>query len=101
MAHLIDKSAVVAEIERLKAELGNTFSDKWACGSLDNILSFLDTLEVREVDLEKALPGLEEAAKEYSIIDGIDDIEEYARYDIEKYNSFKDGAKWQKAQKEK
>ena len=53
MAHLIDKSAVVAEIERLKAELGNTFSDKWACGSLDNILSFLDTLEVREVDLEK------------------------------------------------
>ena len=55
---LIDKDAVVAEIERKKTELieiGNTFSDKWACGSLDDILRFLNTLEVKEVDLDKHL----------------------------------------------
>lgn len=53
MAHLIDKSALVAEIERRKKELielSNTFENRWACGSLDNILSFLDTLEVKEIE---------------------------------------------------
>ena len=52
---LIDKTAVVAEIERRKKELmelSNDFNNQWACGSLDNILSFLDTLEVKEVDLD-------------------------------------------------
>lgn len=56
MTQYIDKDALVAEIERRKSqliELGNTFSDKWACGSLDTILSFIDTLEVKAVDLEK------------------------------------------------
>lgn len=45
---LIDKAAVVAEIERRKkelVELSNDFANQWVCGSLDNILSFLDTLE--------------------------------------------------------
>lgn len=49
---LIDKDALVAEINRRKKELielsneSNRFVNQWACGSLDNILSFLDTLEV-------------------------------------------------------
>ncbi len=56
MAQYIEKSAVVAEIERRKKELieiSNDFTNQWACGSLDNILYFLDTLEVKEGDLEK------------------------------------------------
>ena len=49
---LIDKAAVVAEIERLdnywhlsKNASGQAF--------VENLFSFLDTLEVKEVDLEK------------------------------------------------
>lgn len=62
---LIDKSVVVAEIERRKKKLielnkeliepSDDFANKWAFSSLDDILSFLDTLEVKEVDLEKHL----------------------------------------------
>ena len=57
---LIDKDKVVAEIERRKKELielSNDFANQWACGSLDNILSFLDTLEVKEVDVEDVVHG--------------------------------------------
>ena len=62
MAQYIDKSAVVAEIERRKKK-----NEEWknSCKGIDslaasmviqediNILSFLDTLEVKEVDVEK------------------------------------------------
>lgn len=53
---LIDKDTVVAEIERRKKELielSNDFENQWACASLDNILSFINTLEVKEVNLEE------------------------------------------------
>lgn len=62
MTYLIDKSALVAEIERLKAE---ALLKKSQCkrsglekimhqiGVCNKILSFLDTLEVKEVDLDK------------------------------------------------
>lgn len=61
---LIDKDKVVAEIERRKKELielSNDFANQWACGSLDNILSFLNTFEVKEVnsiwnDARKTIP---------------------------------------------
>lgn len=57
MAHLIDKDALVAEIERLyNLEYYNT-SDL-SCGKkimLRNILLFLDALEAKEVDLEKEM----------------------------------------------
>ncbi len=61
MAHLIDKDAVIAEIESIKSGLCNSFSDKWVCASLDNILSFLDTFEVKETnniwyDVRKTVP---------------------------------------------
>ena len=59
MKHLIDKDALVAEIERLKDEYlrhsRNKVSSQWSCGTLDNIRSFIDTLEVKEVDLEKEI----------------------------------------------
>ena len=55
MTKLIDKSALVAEIEK---ELNTTkkYSTEYVNGkkyALKKILSFLDTLEVKEVDLEK------------------------------------------------
>jgi len=62
MKHLIDKDALAAEIERRKKQ-----NEEWknSCKGIDslaasmtiqediNILSLLDTLEVKEVDLEK------------------------------------------------
>lgn len=50
MKHLIDKDALVAEIERLIEEKG-TF---YASDVLYNLEKFLDTLEVKEVDLDEA-----------------------------------------------
>lgn len=59
MAHLIDKDALVAKIERLKSEYikhtKNKFCAEWSCGVIDNILSLIDTLEVKEVDLNKEI----------------------------------------------
>lgn len=55
MAHLIDKDAVIAEIERLRKknnESENVY-DFGTANALESILSFIDTLEVKEVDLEK------------------------------------------------
>jgi len=55
MAKYIDKDAVVAEIERIKHETNyepftdEVFGKRYVCGSL---LSFLDTIEVKEVDLD-------------------------------------------------
>lgn len=50
MTHLIDKSALVAEIEKRKKR--NLLNEGAFEEDID-ILSFLDTLEVKEVDLEK------------------------------------------------
>lgn len=60
MGQYINKSALIAEIERLKDEYlkhtnNNKFCAEWSRGTLDNILRFLDTFEVKEVDLEKEL----------------------------------------------
>ena len=54
---LIDKSAVVAEIERRIKGLRDCHADTVAgyageISGLERLLSFLDTLEVKEVDLE-------------------------------------------------
>ena len=59
---LIDKDKIVLEIERRKKELiglNNDFANQWACASLDNILSFIDTLEAKETNLEKELETLD------------------------------------------
>ena len=50
MAHYIDKSVVVAEIER---RIKEHHSGYLVC--LKDMLSFIDTLEVKDVDLEKEL----------------------------------------------
>ena len=61
---LIDKDAVVAEIERIEYETNyETFTDevfgkRKVC---KDIKDFLDTLEVKEVDLEKELDFVKDA----------------------------------------
>lgn len=64
---LIDKAAVVAEIERRKKivekrlYINNSYSEEWNAtwerdkalyDAYNSLLSFIDTLEVKEVDLE-------------------------------------------------
>ena len=66
MAILIDKDALVAEIEirrnaalmrqqNLEAIGQETVSNEMIAFELDRIISFIDTLEVKEVDLEKEM----------------------------------------------
>ena len=67
MAHLIDKSALVAEIERMMAEEMALFEESLKDDSheisaapvvytrLQMLLSAINTLEIKEVDLEKHL----------------------------------------------
>jgi hypothetical protein len=60
MKQYIDKSALVAEIERRLKGLEDCHADRIAgyageISGLKRLLSFLDTLEVKEVDLEKEL----------------------------------------------
>lgn len=58
MAQYIDKAALVAEIERLykKWEMGNYVHEK--------LISFLDTFEVKEVDLEQAYKSYMKSRKD-------------------------------------
>lgn len=55
MAQYIDKSALVAEIERIKKEEcpADTYEGRCKMLWFEQFSSFLDTLEVKEVDLEK------------------------------------------------
>ena len=54
MAHLIDKDALVAEIENIRKHYieRDDFDNGWNF-ALNKVLSFLDTIEVKDVDLEK------------------------------------------------
>ena len=106
---LIDKAALVAEIEkRIKKyatlDVGNSreldalYGAK--CKALTEILSFLDTLEVKEVE-ESVSEDLEKAANTY-----VDNWYKLHNLDKESYpidveiskNDFKAGANWQKLQ---
>ena len=67
MVHLIDKDALVAEIKRRKELVSDPIlsGDDLMIGERNaffNLLSFLDTLEVKEVDL-----NVEEELKKYGI----------------------------------
>ena len=57
MEQYIPKSALVAEIERIKKEECpiDTYEGRIKLFYFERFLSFLDTLEVKEVDLEKAI----------------------------------------------
>lgn len=64
MAQYIDKSALVAELENLRKHYieREDFDIGWNM-ALDKILSSLDTLEVKEVDLEKEIEVWEDSFK--------------------------------------
>ncbi len=55
MAHLIDKDALVAEIERRLWLLVPKMTFHQQRVELEKLLSFINTLEVKEVDLEKEI----------------------------------------------
>ena len=57
MEQYINKSAVAAEIERIKKEECpiDTYEGRMKLFYFERFLSFLDTLEIKEVDLEKEL----------------------------------------------
>jgi hypothetical protein len=59
MAHLIDKDALVAEIEKIMYDLSPNFYeydyDAAKVELLEKLLTFINTLEVKEVDLEEEL----------------------------------------------
>lgn len=55
MAKYIDKDALVAEIERRLWLLVPTMTFRQQRVELEKLLSFIDTLEVKEVDLEKEI----------------------------------------------
>jgi hypothetical protein len=51
MTHLIDKDALVAEIKKLSAYLDSRHVQRL----IEKILFIIDTLEVKEIDLEKEI----------------------------------------------
>ena len=57
MTKYVDKSALVAEIERRRRDwrYSSSIDAKFKREECDDILSFLDTLETKEVDLEKEI----------------------------------------------
>ena len=71
MKHLIDKAALVAEIKKRFDEYSSSILRHYdACtearaSELGKILVILNTLEVKEVDLEKALSDLDKDIKEF------------------------------------
>ena len=74
MAHYIDKDALVAELERLY-NLEYSDDSNLSCGKkimLRHILLFLDTIEVKEVDLEKEYKDFVEEDPVYNeLVNGI------------------------------
>lgn len=97
MKQYIDKAAVAAEINNWIKNARHRytmsvvqFSLSDRIKSLENLLSFLDTLEVKKVQEESVSKDLEEAAFDYA---------EACKYDggekLLCVEHFKDGAKWQ------
>ena len=67
---LIEKDALIAEIYKLKKSHDN-WSTMGKCfhKEYENLLSFIDTLEVKDVDLEKEIDDY--MAKEWEGIEGV------------------------------
>jgi hypothetical protein len=115
MRELIDKAVVVAEIKRRINGLKDCHADTVAgyvgeISGLERLLSFLNTLEVKEVQEETISNDLEEAAREWlkpkldksyinygeSKMMELTHFDGYAMLDATEF-----GAQWQKEQMEK
>ena len=87
MVQLIDKSAVVAEIEArindikvsMKAGLTKKHNGESKILLFTSILSFLDTLEVKEVDLDSIV---DEAFERYETIHGCESVAAFNRAEL-------------------
>ena len=103
MKILIDKSALAAEIERRRKEWrnGSSTESKFKREECDDILSLLDTLEVK---IEPVSDDLEEAARNAGQKYFPDKDNIWARPNYEAMaaaNAFKAGAQWQEEQCQK
>ena len=79
---LIDKDALVAEIIKIyDRNRSNGFID--VCDELDNILSFLDTSEVKEVDLEEEIDSVWDNTSDNFSEDGWKEFEYIAKHFFE------------------
>ena len=79
MARYIDKDALVAEIERLREEKG-TF---YASDVLYNLEDFLNTLEVKEVDLQSEIDRVWNNTSDNFSEDGWKEFEDIAKHFFE------------------
>ena len=71
MAQYIDKDALVVEIERRRNDYINSFMTEQVY-MLNNVLDFLDTLEVKEVDLDEEYKVFVEKVPVYNqLVNGI------------------------------
>lgn len=98
---LIDKDTLVAEIERLRMNYGRVFYEYDAgfsegrSSAFDEVLSFLNTLEVKEVEEEPVSNNLKEASDNY--VGHAPEIDEDLSCFIRR-NAFIAGAQWKKEQ---
>lgn len=69
---LINKDALVAEIEKIKKEecLTDTYEGRIKLFYFERFLSFLNSLEVKEVELEKEIKNVQ---RKYKTIDEYED----------------------------
>ena len=94
---LIDKDALVVEIERIKKEECpiDTYEGRNKLFYFERFLSFLDTLEVKELQEEPVSEDLEEAVNAY--IGYAPEVDESSST-YGKRQAFKAGANWKEQQ---
>ena len=83
MTQYIDKSAIITKIEKLKAYLQIPNAQLEAIQVCDNVISVINTLEVKEVDLERAIDKwIDDAAITHEDC-GISDVKSTAKHFFE------------------
>ena len=110
MKQYINKSALVAEIEKIRGHIKRlryavdancivTVRNACECleSSINLLVNSIDTLEVKEEQEEPVSKDLEQAAKEYRLSANLNH-ERYGEFGSNIINAFIAGAKWQKQQ---
>lgn len=108
MKHYINKDAVVAELNRLVAELveegEDTMFEQGRISAFEDVKVFINhTLEVKETEEEPVSEDLGEAADKHLVEKGYLLTTKNGEHlaEVEAKGLFKAGAKWQKEQMEK
>ena len=82
MKRLIDKSVLVSKINTFKKDAYRTW--KWdTFHTLNELLSFIDTLEVKEVDLEKEIDKFYGMYRKNGITFSIEDNQEFLDWKVD------------------